>query len=56
MKEELTDYDCRTREELKSAIIEIFNEISDDVLINVFHSWLKRLKWVIRHARKYYHK
>jgi hypothetical protein len=50
IKEKLTDYDYRTREELKSAIIEICNEISDDVLINVFHSWLKRVKWVIRHA------
>jgi histone-lysine N-methyltransferase SETMAR len=45
IKEELTDYDFRKREELKSAIIKIFNEIADDILINVFHSWLKRLKW-----------
>jgi hypothetical protein len=50
IKEELIDYDCRTREELKSAIIEIFDEIPDDILMNVFHSWLKQLKWVIKHA------
>jgi histone-lysine N-methyltransferase SETMAR len=38
IKEELTDYDCRTREELKSAIIEIFNQI----LLRLTSSSLRR--------------
>jgi hypothetical protein len=44
LKEKLTDYNCETREQLKEAIIEIFNEIPQDVLVSVFMSWMKRLR------------
>jgi hypothetical protein len=54
LKEQLTDYDCTTRDELKQAIIEIFNGIADDVLVSVFASWMTRLRWVIEHHGEYY--
>jgi hypothetical protein len=56
IKEKLTDCNCSTREELIGAIIQIFNEIGQEVLLSVFTSWLKRLKWVIKHEGEYYHK
>jgi hypothetical protein len=56
LKEKLTDFDCRSREDLKSATTSIFNEIGKETLVAVFVSWTERLKWVIRKKRRYYHK
>jgi transposase len=56
LKEKLTDFPCATREQLKIAIIEIFSGIDREILLSVFHSWMKRLKWVIKHGGEYYHK
>jgi hypothetical protein len=45
LKEKLTAFHCTTRDELKSAIITIFNEIDTETLLAVFNSWLERLEW-----------
>jgi hypothetical protein len=55
LKEKLTDFDCRIREDLKSAITSILNEIDKETLVAVFVSWIERLKWVIRKKGRYYH-
>jgi hypothetical protein len=49
MKTRLSEYDIPDRKDLKSAISQIFAEISQDMLISVFEAWIKRLKWVIMH-------
>jgi hypothetical protein len=56
LKEKLTDFDYRSREDLKSAITSIFNEIDKENLVAVFVSWIDRLKWLIRKKGRYYHK
>jgi histone-lysine N-methyltransferase SETMAR len=48
LKDKLTDFDSRNREDLKSAITSIFNEIDKESLVAVFLSWIERFKWVIR--------
>jgi hypothetical protein len=44
LKEKLTAFQCMTRDELKSAIITIFNETERENLPAVFNSWLQRLQ------------
>jgi hypothetical protein len=56
LKEKLSGFNCRSLEELKSAIASNFNEIDKETLVAVFVSWIERLKWVIRKKRRYYHK
>jgi hypothetical protein len=56
LKEKVIDYNCETREQLKEAIIEIFNEIPQDALVSVFMSWTKRFRWVIKHEGQYFRK
>jgi hypothetical protein len=56
LKEKLIDFDCRSQEDLKSAITSIFTEIDKETLVAVFLSWIERLKWVIRKEGRYYHK
>jgi histone-lysine N-methyltransferase SETMAR len=56
LTEKLIGFDCRSREDLKSAIPSIFNEIGKETLVAVFLSWIERLKWVIRKEGWYYHK
>jgi hypothetical protein len=56
LKETLTAFRCTTRDELKSAIITIFNEIDRETLRAVFNSWLERLDWVIKHGGQYFNK
>jgi hypothetical protein len=56
LKEKLIDYNCETREQRKEAIIEIFNDIPQDALVSVFMSWMKRLRWVIKHKGEFFRK
>jgi hypothetical protein len=56
MKEKLTAFHCTNRDELKSAIIIIFNEIDRETLLALFNSWLERLEWVIKHGVEYFNK
>jgi transposase len=44
LKEKLTAFHCTTRDEFKSAIITIFNEIDRETLRAVFNSWVERLE------------
>jgi hypothetical protein len=53
LKEKLTAFHCTTRDELKSAIITIFNEIGREILLAISNSWLERLEWVIKHGGEY---
>jgi hypothetical protein len=55
LQEKLTEYGIPDRERLKSAITHIFSEIGQETLITVFGTWIKRLKWVIKHEREYFH-
>jgi hypothetical protein len=55
LKEKLTDFDCRSREDMKSAITSIFNEIDKETLVPVVVSWIEGLKWVIRKKGRYHH-
>jgi hypothetical protein len=48
LKEKLTDFDCRSRKDLKRAITSIFNEIDKETLVAVFVSGIERLTWMIR--------
>jgi hypothetical protein len=50
LKEKLTAFHCTTRDELKSAIMTISNEIDRETLLAVFNSRLERLEWVIKHG------
>jgi hypothetical protein len=50
LKDKLTAFHCTTRDELKSVIITIFNEIDRDSLLALFNSWAERLDWVIKHG------
>jgi histone-lysine N-methyltransferase SETMAR len=56
LKEKLTTFHCTTRDELKSAIITIFNEIDRETLPAVFTLWLEWLERVIRHGGEYFNK
>jgi hypothetical protein len=47
-KEKLTDFDCRSREDRKSAISSIFNVTDKETLVAVVMSWMERPKWAIR--------
>jgi hypothetical protein len=35
-----------------NAITEIFIGVNHEVLLSVFESWVRPLKWVVRHDRK----
>jgi hypothetical protein len=52
----LTEHVCTTGEELLSAIITIFSEMEKEALLAVFTSWIKRVRWVMKHQGEYYHK
>jgi hypothetical protein len=52
----LPEYDIPDREGLKSAISQIFTEISKNMLMSVFEAWIKRLRWVNAHQGEYFHK
>jgi hypothetical protein len=54
LKEKLTDYDCTTREELKQAIIGIFNGLAPHVPESVVPSWMTRLRGVNEHHEESY--
>jgi hypothetical protein len=56
LKEKLIDFDCRSWEDLKSAMTSVFTEIDKETLVAVFLSWKEWLKWVIRKEGLYYHK
>jgi hypothetical protein len=56
LKEKLIDFDCRSRENLKSTITSIFNEIAEETLAAVFVSCMEPFKWVIRNKGRYYYK
>jgi hypothetical protein len=56
LKEKLTAFHCTTRDELKIAIITIFNETDRKTLRAVFSSWLERIEWVIKHGGGYFKK
>jgi hypothetical protein len=55
LKEKLTEYDFPDRERRKLAITHIFREIGQETLITGFGTWIKRLKWVIKHEGEYFH-
>jgi hypothetical protein len=44
LKEKLTAFHCTTRNELKNAIITIFNEIGKETFLAIFNSWLEQLE------------
>jgi hypothetical protein len=50
LKEKLTTFHCTIRDDPKSAIITLFNEIDRETLLAVFNSWLERLEWVMKHG------
>jgi hypothetical protein len=56
LKEKLANFDCRSQENLKSAITSIFNAINKETLVAVFVSWMEQITWVIRKKGRYYHK
>jgi hypothetical protein len=56
LKEKLTAFHCTTRDELKSAIITVFDEINREALLAVFNSCLERLEWVIKHRGESFNK
>jgi hypothetical protein len=49
VKEKLINHNFTIRKEFKSRIIIIFNEIGKDIIMTVFMSWIKRVKWVIKY-------
>jgi hypothetical protein len=52
LKTELQNYEIHNREHLILAIRAIFDEIPKETLNSVYASWIKRLKWVIKHEGK----
>jgi hypothetical protein len=50
----LSGYNCEGREDLLNPITEIFTGVDQEVLLNVFKSYVNWLKWVIKHEGKYY--
>jgi hypothetical protein len=55
VKAELQNYEIHSREDLISAIMTVFGQMSKETLISVYVSWMKRLKWVIKNAWRYFH-
>jgi hypothetical protein len=55
LKEKLPEYQIPDRESLKSTIMQIFSEISEETLISVFTAWIERLRGVIGHNGEYFH-
>jgi hypothetical protein len=55
LKEKLTTFHCTARDELKSVVITIFNEIDRETVRAVFTSWLERIEWVTKHGMEYFH-
>jgi hypothetical protein len=56
IKGKLSDSNSKSRGDILNAITEIFTGVDQEVLLSVFESWVKRLKWVIKHEEKYYTK
>jgi hypothetical protein len=56
LKEKLTAFHCPTRDDLKSAIITILDEIDRETLLAVFNSWFERPEWGIKHGGEYFNK
>jgi hypothetical protein len=50
VKAELQNYEIHSREDLIMAIRAIFDQISKEMLISVYISWIERLKWVIKNG------
>jgi hypothetical protein len=53
IKGKLVDYHSESREELVNAITVIFAGVDQEMLLWVFESCAKRLKWVMRYGEKY---
>jgi hypothetical protein len=56
LKKKLPEYQIPDRESLKSTIMQISGELSEETLISVFAAWIELLKWVIKHNGEYFHK
>jgi hypothetical protein len=55
IKRKITEYDIPDRQNLKSAITHIFDEIGQETHIAVLETWINRLEWVAKHEGKYFH-
>jgi hypothetical protein len=53
LREKLPEYQIPDRESRKSTIMQIFGEISEEMLISVLAPWIERLKWVMKHNGDY---
>jgi hypothetical protein len=47
-------YNCECQYDPLKAIHELFCQIGNGMLINVFESWITRLQWVIKQEGEYY--
>jgi hypothetical protein len=54
LERKLSDYIYESRENLVNTLTEFLIGISQEVMPNVFESWVNRPKWVIKYERKYY--
>jgi hypothetical protein len=50
VKAKLQNYEIHSREDLILAIRAIFDQISKEMIISVYVSWIERLKWVIKNG------
>jgi hypothetical protein len=56
IKMKLTEYTISECESLKDAVGTSFTEIGTEILRIMFESWIKHLKWVIKHIGEYFYK
>jgi hypothetical protein len=56
VKAELQNYEIHSTEDLILAKRAIFDQISKEMLISVYISWIERLKWMIKNGGNYFHK
>jgi hypothetical protein len=48
------DYNCERREDLVNAITEILTGVDQEVLLNIFESWVNGLKGMVKQEEKYH--
>jgi hypothetical protein len=54
IRRKLSDYDCESGEDLLNALTEFWTGGDQEMLANVFESWVNRLKWVMKHEGNSY--
>jgi hypothetical protein len=50
----MKDQTITSEDDPEGALTDVWENVSRDVLHSVFHEWMTRLEWVIKHHGDYY--